>query len=248
MKMSLTHTNALLVAITDLEHARRRAQAALTQVVLLPEDARSPLELQARVQAISGDIKAILARLASAESRVRIGIQEGDSPTPEAPPEVLAPKPEAIKPEADRGATQPVSPVSPWDRPPTSAPAPASAPASAPAPTPAPAPAPAPAPVTQADQSLYEDFEGVRIRVGAAKPRAGYVHWRDRRHVLGAALEVGVPAEVIHHADLMTANQKPTALGWKRAEKLIVQVQEAVDKGVAPDALWQKWMPTDSKS
>ena len=233
MKMSLTHTNALLVAITDLEHARRRAQAALTQVVLLPEDARSPLELQARVQAISGDIKAILARLASAESRVRIGIQEGDSPTPEAPPEVLAPKPEAIKPEADRGATQPVSPVSPWDRPP--------------APAPVPTPAPAPAPVTQADQSLYEDFEGVRIRVGSAKPRAGYVHWRDRRHVLGAALEVGVPAEVIHHADLMTANQKPTSLGWKRAEKLIVQVQEAVDKGVAPDSLWQKWMPTASK-
>lgn len=231
MKMSLTQTNALLVATTDIEHARRRAQAALTQVVLLPEDARSPLELQARVQAISGDLKAILARLASAESRVRIGIQEGESPTPEAPPEPL--KPEAIRPEADRPPTQPTIPVSPWDKS-----------SSAAAPAPVAAPAPAPAPQVDAQSPLYEDFEGVRIRVGAAKPRAGYVHWRDRRHVLGAALEVGVPAEVIHHADLMTQNQKPTALGWKRAEKLIVQVKEAEANGVAPEPLWARWLPT----
>ena len=93
------------------------------------------------------------------------------------------------------------------------------------------------------DAATYEDFEGVRIRVGAAKPRAGYVHWRNRRHVLGAALDVGVPAEVVHHAELMTQNQKPTTLGWKRAEKLIVQVKEAQDAGRDPAPLWKQWMP-----
>jgi hypothetical protein len=91
--------------------------------------------------------------------------------------------------------------------------------------------------------SLYEDFEGVRIRVGAPKPRAGYVHWRSRRHMVAEALEIDIPAEVIHHADLMTQNLKPTTLGWKHTEKLIVQVREAESKKVAPDKLWQKWMP-----
>lgn len=93
------------------------------------------------------------------------------------------------------------------------------------------------------EDPMYEDFEGVRIRVGAPKPRAGYVHWRSRRHVIAEALEIDIPAEVIHHADLMTENVKPTILGWKRAEKLIVQVREAESKKVAPDKLWQKWMP-----
>lgn len=104
-----------------------------------------------------------------------------------------------------------------------------------------------PPPASQDPAATYEDFEGVRIRVGAAKPRAGYVHWRNRRHVLGAALDVGVPAEVIHHVELMTQNQKPTTLGWKRAEKLIVQLKEAQDAGKDPAPLWKRWLPAGRK-
>ena len=107
--------------------------------------------------------------------------------------------------------------------------------------------APKSPPASQDPAATYRDFEGVRIQVGWMVPRAGYVHWRDRRHVLGAALDVGVPAEVIHHAELMTANQKPTALGWKRAEKLILQVREAVDKGKDPAPLWARWLPAGRK-
>lgn len=95
--------------------------------------------------------------------------------------------------------------------------------------------------------SLHDDFEGVRIRVGVTKPRAGYVHWRSRRHVVADALEIDIPAEVIHHADLMTENVKPTALGWKRAEKLIAQVKDAQAAGKDPAPLWARWMPAGAR-
>lgn len=215
MKMSLIHTNALLVATTDLDHAKRRAQAALTQLPLLEEDAKSPQELKARVLALQGDLKAILARIASADSRIRICIHDETSPENPAPvvlTPAVSPVPATTGAVPTKASAKAPAPASPWsaENPPTDAP-------------------------------LYEDFEGVRIRVGAAKPRAGYVHYRSRRHVLAESLEVGIPAAVIHHTDLMTPNLKPTALGWKRAEKLIVQVREAVSKGISPDPLWQKW-------
>lgn len=97
------------------------------------------------------------------------------------------------------------------------------------------------------EDPMYEDFEGVRIRVGVTKPRAGYIHWRSRRHVIAEALEIDIPAEVIHHAGLMTENVKPTTLGWKRAEKLIVQVQSAQAAGKDPAPLWAQWMPAGAR-
>jgi len=45
----------------------------------------------------------------------------------------------------------------------------------------------------------------------------------------------------------MTPGNKPTSLGWKRAEKLIVQVTEANDKGKDPAPLWARWLPAGRK-
>ncbi len=209
MKMSLIHTNALLVATTDLDNARRRANGALTQVALLHEDAKNPQDLQARTAALTADLRSILARIASAESRVRICLHEAD--TPAAEPAQTTPPVEPARPEV----------------------APSQAPVQV---------VQSPPPGGPPEAPLYEDFEGVRIRVGVTKPRAGYIHWRSRRHVIADALDIGIPAEVVHHANLMTENLKPTALGWKHTEKLIAQVREAESKKVAPDKLWQKWL------
>lgn len=97
--------------------------------------------------------------------------------------------------------------------------------------------------VPPAPAEKTEVFEGVRIRVGSVHPRGGYVHWRSRRQVLSDSLDIGILPEVLHHPDLMTDGHKPSATAYKRAEKLIVQVKRAKERGEDPAPLWKRWLP-----
>lgn len=87
-----------------------------------------------------------------------------------------------------------------------------------------------------------EVFEGVRIPAGTVHRNGGYVHCRKRREILAEASEIGIPAAVIHHKDLMADKSKPSARGYKTTEALIVQVREAQARGEDPASLWAQWV------
>lgn len=146
--------------------------------------------------------------------------QEADRPAEAAP---VPPAPRS--PRADKGA--PTAPTPPWP----------------PGPSEPDAPEQDVPEQDPADTGLYGDFEGVRIRVGSVHPRGGYVHWRSRRHVLAEGLGLDIPPAALHHPYLLTERQKPSEMGFKRTEKLIVQVREARDRGEDPAPLWARWLP-----
>lgn len=80
------------------------------------------------------------------------------------------------------------------------------------------------------------------IPVGYMHARGGYVHCRTRRQLIADALNLGIPAPVVHHKDLMTDGLKPSAKGYKVAEKLVAQVRAAQAAGQDPAPLWQAWV------
>lgn len=219
----------IVAAILELG-ARQRARMSAGQHLYAKVDLRAWLDVAAE--------RYLMAELEAELEAERTSSADAQLPVPTPQQEVPEFPSAADKPKHPSAPAQEVAPAQPQV-------APAQLDPIKPA-EPAPL-APKSPPASQDPAATYRDFEGVRIRVGWMVPRAGYVHWRSRRHVLGAALDVGVPAEVIHHAELMTPGNKPTSLGWKRAEKLIVQVTEAQDAGKDPAPLWARWLPAGRK-
>ncbi len=96
-------------------------------------------------------------------------------------------------------------------------------------------------------QGDTEIFENIRIPAGSVNYRGHYCHCRSWDEIMAQGRELGIPAEVFDRERFSLRGKLPYQLiyqrVYKRAEKLIVQVQQAVDKGKDPAPLWKRWLP-----
>lgn len=127
-KLSLPNLNSLLVARMDADQIGSRVRAMLTQVGLITSDLYDPRrapDIKLRLVAVEADLRAILARASSIESRVRICVQDLDGQSAQEPPAMVPAPPPA---PAAAPAAAPAQITSPWSDPQTTPTPPAAEP------------------------------------------------------------------------------------------------------------------------
>lgn len=235
-KLNLTTTSALLIATRDCDQVQKRLRTALAQLPLATEDLsqQNLSDLKHRLSLVTDDIEAVIHRTQAIKSRLQACLSDSEDPNQRPSQPHVVPTTTQNKPTSIEPPSLPANPITP----PVSVSKPN---------TDIEAPTPTILAETQTPPSAgFEIFEGVEIKVGSNHPRAGYVHHRNRREVIAEALSIGVPAIVVHHKEMMADKIKPQALGYKRMEKLIVQVKNAQANNQSLEDLWANWL-VDSK-